>query len=126
MAAGCALVYARRGLDNPDEARHQLLFALRWTVGRGSFPVLTQALPAAAFLLLDQGETERAVEVYVLACSLPAVANSRWNQDVVGRPIASAAAALPPEVAEAARERGRARDIQATLKELIEELREEV
>ena len=44
----------------------------------------------------------------------------------VGQPIASTAATLPPGMAEAARERGPARDMQATLRELIEELREEV
>jgi hypothetical protein len=64
---------------------------------------------------------ERAVEVYALACTFPYVANSRWHQDVIGKPIAAAAAALPPQVVAAAQERGRARDVQATLEELLAE-----
>ena len=68
------------------------------------------------------GERERAVEVYALASRHPFVANSRWFYDVFGRHIEALAATLPPEVAEAARERGRARDLEATVKELLVEL----
>jgi hypothetical protein len=71
-------------------------------------------------VLLAQGETERAIEVCALACSFGYVANSEWYEDVVGRPIAEAGAMLPPDVVAAARERGCARDVQATLAELIE------
>ena len=39
-----------------------------------------------------------------------------------GRHIEAIAATLPPEIAEAARERGRARDLHATVKELLAEL----
>ena len=122
--ARCALAYAARGLGDLDEAQCQLNQALRWATERGSFPVLVSAIPAAALLLLDQGEKERAVEIYELACTLPAVANSRWFEDVAGRPIAEAAARLSPDVVTAARERGRARDVDATAKELLEELEE--
>jgi hypothetical protein len=104
-----------------EGARKDLTEALRWAAGRGSYPVLVHALPAAAFLLLRQGETERAIEIYELACTHPYVANSQWHEDVVGRPIHEAAAALPPDAVAAAKERGRARDIQATLRELIAE-----
>ena len=79
---------------------------------------------SAALLLLDQRESERVVEIYALSCTLPAVATSRWFADVVGRPIAAAAATLPPDVVAAARERGRARDMQATVEELVDELEE--
>ena len=50
------------------------------------------------------------------------MANSRWFELVFGRHIAAVAATLPPEVAEAARERGRARDLEATIQELLVEL----
>jgi len=50
------------------------------------------------------------------------VANSRWFEDVAGREIAAAAEALPPEVVAAAQERGRARDLWATVEELLDEL----
>jgi predicted ATPase len=116
-----ACSYVACGLGDMEGARSDLVQALEWAADRGSYPVLVHALPAAAFLLLHQGETERAVEIYELACTHPYVANSQWHADVVGQPIAEAATALPPAVVAAARERGRARDTQATLKELIAE-----
>ncbi len=73
-------------------------------------------------LLADEGQYERAVEVYALASRYPGVANSRWYEDVAGHEIAAAAAALPPDVVAAAQERGRARDLWATVKELLEDL----
>jgi len=97
------------------EARRYLCEALR----HGS---AMQSLPAVALYLALRGEAERAVEVYALACGHPWVGNSRWHEDVFGRPIAAAAASLPPEAIRAAQERGRARDPQATAKELLAEL----
>ena len=60
--------------------------------------------------------------MYALASRYPYVANSRWFEDVFGRHIEAVAATLPPEAVEAARERGRARDLDATVKELLAEL----
>lgn len=79
-------------------------------------------LPAAALLLADLGEHERAVEIYALASRYPFVANSRWFELVFGRHIEAVADTLSPEVVAAARERGRARDLYATAKELVAEL----
>ena len=69
-----------------------------------------------------QGQAERAVELYALAWRFPAVSNSRWCQDVFGQPLAAVAASLPPEVIATAQARGRARDVWATVQELLEEL----
>jgi len=44
------------------------------------------------------------------------------SQIVAGRHIAAIAATLPPEVVEAAQERGRAREREATVAELLVEL----
>jgi hypothetical protein len=49
----------------------------------------------------------------------PFVANSHWFEDVAGRHVA---AVLPPDVVAAAQERGWARDLDATLAELLIEL----
>jgi hypothetical protein len=65
---------------------------------------------------------ERAVEVYALASRYSAVANSRWFEDIAGKHIAAAATILPPDVVAAAQERGRARDLWATMEELLAEL----
>jgi predicted ATPase/DNA-binding SARP family transcriptional activator len=116
--------YAERGLGEIDEARRHVSEALGSAADSIDLATLVDMLPAAALLLLDQGETERAVEICELARTVPAVASSQWHADVVGRPIADAAKALPLAVVEAARERGRARDMQATLKELAEEFEE--
>ena len=117
-----ALGAAERALGNLDQARQQLCEALCVLVETGTFEPIMYALLAAALLLADLEEHERAVEIYALASRHPFVANSRWFELVYGRHIDAVAATLPPEVAQAARERGRARDLDATVKELLAEL----
>jgi tetratricopeptide (TPR) repeat protein len=120
---GCA----ERALGHKVEARGHLSEALHMAVeGRHWVPLLA-TLPRLALLLADgigrfAPDIERAVELYALASRYPFVANSHWFEDVAGRHIVSAAAALPPEVVAAAQERGRARDLWATAEELLEEL----
>jgi len=118
------LGYAARGLGHLDQAGLHLHEVLE-TAAEGGFVALLIALPATALLLADDGQEERAVELYALASRYPFVANSRWFEDVAGRHIAAVAAALPPEVVTAAKERGQARDLDATLAELLAELEEE-
>jgi tetratricopeptide (TPR) repeat protein len=112
---------AARGLGDLRQARVYLDEALRTVPDRG-FVELMYVLPAVALHLADQGEVERAVELYALASRHPYVANSRWFEDVAGKHMAAVAAALPPEVAAAAQERGRARDLWDTAAKLVEEL----
>ena len=118
------LAAAERRLGNLDRAGQHLAEALQLCVDTGAhlFWLPLGPLPMIALLLADAGEHERAVELYALASRYPYVANSRWFEDVFGRHIDAVAATLPPDVAEAARERGRARDLQATVKELLAEL----
>ncbi len=108
-------------MGDPDQARHHLCAVLQ-TVTQGDYvwPV-TFILPLMALLLADEGEPERAVELYALASRYPYVANSHWFEDVAGKHIAAIAASLPPEVVAAAQERGRARDLWATVEELLAE-----
>ena len=116
------LAYAARGLGQRDLARQYLGEALRAAVEIGSFFPLIYAAPAYALLLVDGGEVERAVELYALAAQSPFVANSQWFEDVAGKHIASAVEGLPPEVVAAAQERGRARDLWETARELLQQL----
>ena len=118
-AALLGLAALRQG--QPHQARRHLYEALRAAVEKGSFIPLLYALPPVAVLLVGEGEVERAVELYALALQQPFVAHSRWFEDVVGRHVAAAAEALPPEVVAAAQERGRARDLWATAQELVVE-----
>jgi hypothetical protein len=113
------LAAARQG--RPDQARHDLYEGLAPALARESYLSYLYGLPSAAVLSLEVDQVERAVELYALALQQPFVSSSRWHEDVVGRPIAAAAATLPPEVVSAARERGRARDLESTIKELLAE-----
>ena len=71
--------------------------------------------------MTDQGEKELAVELYALASRYPFVANSCWHELVFERHIAAIAATMPPDVVAAAQERGRVRDVHATVAELAVE-----
>ena len=113
---------AAHGLDRREQAKQRLYESLQASFEIGVFQWTVLPLSAIAILLADVGEHERAVEVYALAYRYPLVANSRWFEDVFGPHIEEVAAALPPEVVAAARERGRARDLEATVKELLAEL----
>jgi DNA-binding SARP family transcriptional activator len=116
-----SLGLAEIALGEIDNARRCAVEGLTWARDQASLFVLCDVLPLVAQIFLAEGETERAVEIYALACMLPAVANSQWCEDVVGKPIAHAAASLPLEAAAAAQLRGRARDMHATIVELIDE-----
>ena len=113
---------AARGLGKLDKAQQHLFESLQISSEIGVFQWYVLPLSAIAILLADLDERVQAVELYALACRYPLVANSRWFELVFGRHIAAVAATLPPEVAEAARERGRARDLEATIQELLVEL----
>jgi tetratricopeptide (TPR) repeat protein len=111
------------GMGRRAEAREHLMVELREAIEFRQFAPLMVALSGLALLLADEGEAERAVELYALAARHPFVANSRWFEDVAGKHIAAVAAALPADVVAAAQERGRARDLDATVVELLAELK---
>ncbi len=123
FSAALVLGHAARGLGQPDRARSFLCRALQAACQLRVVPQLLDALPAVALLLLDQGQAERAVEVYALARRFPYVANSCWFEDVVGRHIDGAVATLPEDVVSRAWARGRSRDLWATAQALLAELR---
>jgi tetratricopeptide (TPR) repeat protein len=116
------LAGAARGLGRLPTARERLCEALQVSAEIRDVPTQMYALPVAALLLADLGEAERAVEIYALASRYGFVANSRLWEDIAGREIAALAATLPPDVVAAAQARGRARDLEATVKELLEGL----
>jgi tetratricopeptide (TPR) repeat protein len=121
----CAIsmsAYATRGLGLPVQAARCLAEALKSATEARTFFALLYALPAAALLLIDRGEVERAVEVYALATRHPFVAYSHWFDAIAGRQVADAATGLPPEVVEAAQARGQALDLWQTAAGLPEEL----
>jgi tetratricopeptide (TPR) repeat protein len=116
------LGYASRALGQPDQAHHYLVESLHLAVDIGAFLARVYALPAIALFLADQGQQERAIELYVLASRYGFVSNSHWFDQVAGQHIAAVAETLPPEVAAAAWDRGHARDLDTTIQELLAEL----
>jgi hypothetical protein len=66
------------------------------------------------------------VALYTLASQHPAMANSRWFDDVYGSPIAALSEQIPAEAVTAARARGRSLDPWQTAAGLLEELSVEV
>jgi predicted ATPase/DNA-binding SARP family transcriptional activator len=87
-----------------------------------SYTNLSFAVPAAALYLAINGQAERAVELCGLIDEKAMCGKTPWFEDVAGKTIKEMAADLPPEVVEAARERGRQRDLFVTAAELLEEL----
>lgn len=81
---------------------------------------LMYALVGMALLSVSRAEAERAVELYALASRLsPCIEHCYWFWDVAGRHIEDAAASLLPETVAAAQAHGLARDVQATVAELL-------
>ncbi len=123
------LGYADRGLGQFAQAGEHFRYALQIAIEIQSFSGLLFVLGGIVLLVADGGgsassQEERAVELYALASRHPAVDNSRWFADVVGRRVSDVAATLPPDVVTAAKERGQARDLDTTMAELLAELKE--
>ena len=116
--------FAARGLGQFSQAQALFCQALGMAIEGKLYPSLLHALPGIALLYADQGEVERAVELYALASTFDWVANSKWFEDIAGNEIAEAAEGLPADVVEAAKARGRSLDLWETAKELLGELQE--
>lgn len=103
---------------------HQLFSeALASAVSIRVYLAVVFTLPAVALFLATIGRVVRAVEVWEMMKRHPFVASSQWFEDVVGRELEGVTASLPPEVAEAARDRGRNLDLWETAAVLLAELK---
>jgi tetratricopeptide (TPR) repeat protein len=122
IRALAGLGFAERGLGNRRQAREHFCAGLETASDLGFTEWFLHCAGAMALLLADEGHKEQAVELYALVLRYPWVANSQWWEDIAGKQIAAVAATLPPDVVAAAQARGRARDLQATVRELLEEL----
>ncbi len=121
------LGFAARGLSQISRAQAYFYQALRVALRVAmniKYGSLVHALSGIALLFADQGEVERAVELYALASTYGIVANSKWFADIAGDEIAAVAVGLPAEVVEATKVRGRALDLWETADELLVELDE--
>jgi hypothetical protein len=113
---------AAQGLGDLTRARQYITEALQIGVGASSFLAIAIALSGVALLMARTGDAERATELWALLSRYPMISNAPLFEDIVGRYIAAAAAALPIETANAARDRGRAGDLSATATEMLDRL----
>jgi len=123
QALAC-LGFVTRGLNQTPRTQDHIYEALRVAIDGESYLSLTHTLPGIALLFADQGEVERAVELYALAATQGIVANSKWFDDIAGEAVARAAEGLPAEVVEAAKARGRGLDLWEAAEGLLAELEE--
>jgi tetratricopeptide (TPR) repeat protein len=116
------LASAERALGQLPEAQFHLREALQIAAGIEAQQPKLFSVAHFALHLAARGQFERAVELYALASRYPYIGNSRFWDDVAGKRIAAAADHLPPDAVAAAQERGRTRDLDATVAELVAEL----
>jgi len=110
------------GLGDTHRAQRHLYQALQTATQIRAFVPTVLALSAIALFLTEQGQKERAVELYALISRYPLVANSRWFEDTVGQQIEAVVASLPADTVAAIRDRGEDRDLDVTVDELLAEL----
>ncbi|MBI5029356.1 MAG: tetratricopeptide repeat protein [Chloroflexi bacterium] len=100
------------------QAREYLAEACHLTIKFHQYFMPVYVLIGAAMFAVEEGNGERAVELWARVCQVPTVAQSRLYQDMFGKRIAAIAATLSREKIAAAEERGRARDLWAIVEEL--------
>jgi hypothetical protein len=116
------LSYVARAQGNDQLAREYLANALRTGIGFRSISPIIYCLPVAALLTAGDGNAEYAAELYSLAQQFGHIVNSCWFDEIAGRKLDDLVIALPPEIASAAKSRGRELDIWVTAERLLEEL----
>lgn len=77
------------------------------------------ALVGLSLLCADEGQADRAVELFSLASRYGYVANSIWFQDIVGQTLTAAATRPSPDLLRAARECGAALNLDSVIGELL-------
>jgi DNA-binding SARP family transcriptional activator len=115
------LGYIARALNQIDQSRQYLVRCLVEVKKIGSLRIAIHALPALALLEADQGNIERAIQLYALACKYPYVANSRWFEDIAGRQITTQSSSLPAERVSDAKKRGESLDTWETISQWLDE-----
>jgi tetratricopeptide (TPR) repeat protein len=117
-----ARAIAARACGQVREAQGHIIEAAEIVVALRGFSTVSSFIPAAALFSIDQGNVEKALELFALASGFPNISQARWFQDIAWGQVLIAAQSLPEEVACAARARGQERDLFATAEELLHEL----
>jgi predicted ATPase len=108
------------GMGDLGGAKRYFRQALETAMTERATPFVLATFDGIAMLLAAEGERERALELSSLILHHPAI----WQaiKDSAASLVAELEAELPPDVVAAAQERGRARDLEATVAELLVEL----
>jgi hypothetical protein len=117
------LVLVACRLGRSDRARELVTKSLQSASEVGEAVPACWIFATAALYLAEQGKYEQAVGTYALVSWHPLVAHSKWFAGVIGQHIDAAAATLPEKVAEVVEAPGLNRGSQATVSELLAELR---
>lgn len=113
---------ALRGLGRRDEARAAIAQALQIAQEIGAFAAVLFALEAYAFLLADEGEGARALELYTLIAQHPYVKESRLHQAQFDHYIRPQVERLSPAERAAAIHCGEQGNIHTTVRAILNEL----
>jgi tetratricopeptide (TPR) repeat protein len=113
------LAYVKLAQGNWQEGRSHVVRALQQaSITRTILPIWL-TLPAAAHLFVVREEPESALEMWSLATKYPVIANSAMMDELGGRHVRAVVGLLPQAVVDAAKERGRQRDLHATAEQLL-------
>jgi serine/threonine protein kinase/tetratricopeptide (TPR) repeat protein len=117
-----ALGDSERGLGRFSEARKYFIQALERSHRANLKARSIRAIVGIAYLLADEGQKEKALEMSSLALHHPM--SWQMEKDHAAHLISVLENKLPPEIVAAAVERGEERDLEATIENLLIELRE--
>ena len=111
------------GLKDLSQARQNLAEVLQLALQFRHHSMPKYVLLGAAMLAAEEARAARAVELWTVASShISLFTTARSYQDIYRQRIAPVAETLSPEVAAAAQERGRDKEVWATLEELQTDL----
>ena len=111
-------------LNQSDRALEHIQSCMQKGLEISSSLVLIPTFGTVALYLDNQGDLERAVEIYALASRYPWIDKSQWYHDVIEGPLTTLTASLSPTVIATAQKRGRERDLENIVQELLVDLRE--
>jgi predicted ATPase/DNA-binding SARP family transcriptional activator len=120
------LAYSEYKRGDLSAAQQCIVEALQ--IGGGLLAAISSwiTLTIVAGILAEEGDYEQAIELYAFAAQFPMVAKSNWTDEIAGNYIGEIAETLPSNVVADAKARGRARNLDDTISEILAELEEEM
>ena len=105
-------------------ALHYQEQALQNGLEYGFFWVFMLALSVLALILAESGSLEEAIALYATVTAHPCAVNSKWFEDLFGKPLAELTASLPAESRTMAQKGGQGRKLRETGEVCLAGLRE--